>query len=291
MLLPLSDSPEIEGLGYGLGWVIDKYRGHKRIWHDGGIDGFTTTIVMIPEEKIGIIVLANMDETPLPHTLSNEITDHMLKLSSHDWDGETTARWKTLEESRKEERANKEMLRKTGTLPSHPIQDYVGEYEHPGYGALTVGLKGDALEMTYNHITTTLTHWHYDVFATNPESTADQVHAGLRILFQNDLAGDIWRAEIPMEPSVPNIVFVRKPLPELCTPTYLHQFAGTYELQKRPVTIVVDGSSLKITKDGECIDELLPKTKNAFVVKKTPSLHVKFRLNNSWMKDIHYMRQ
>lgn len=49
---------------YGFGWVIDSLHGHKRIWHNGGIDGFVSSIQRFVDDSICIILLSNNESTP-----------------------------------------------------------------------------------------------------------------------------------------------------------------------------------------------------------------------------------
>jgi hypothetical protein len=42
---------------YGLGWMLQEYAGRKIVSHTGGVNGFVTSVCLIPEEKTGIIVL------------------------------------------------------------------------------------------------------------------------------------------------------------------------------------------------------------------------------------------
>ncbi|HQW93737.1 MAG TPA: serine hydrolase domain-containing protein, partial [Ferruginibacter sp.] len=46
---------------YGLGWFLDEYAGRKIVAHTGGVNGFVTSVCLVPEEKLGIIVLTNTD--------------------------------------------------------------------------------------------------------------------------------------------------------------------------------------------------------------------------------------
>jgi CubicO group peptidase (beta-lactamase class C family) len=46
---------------YGFGWGIREKKGHRIIAHSGGINGFSTSIVRLPEDKLTVIVLANSD--------------------------------------------------------------------------------------------------------------------------------------------------------------------------------------------------------------------------------------
>lgn len=45
---------------YGLGVIIQSFYGHKAITHGGGINGFNTFMIYFPEDKLTIIVLANL---------------------------------------------------------------------------------------------------------------------------------------------------------------------------------------------------------------------------------------
>lgn len=44
---------------YGLGWRIFEYSGKKMIYHSGGLRGYRSKIALIPEEKLGIVILQN----------------------------------------------------------------------------------------------------------------------------------------------------------------------------------------------------------------------------------------
>lgn len=44
---------------YGYGWVLSEYKGNLLAEHLGVIEGYTNLIAVIPEEKIGIVILTN----------------------------------------------------------------------------------------------------------------------------------------------------------------------------------------------------------------------------------------
>ena len=99
---------------------------------------------MLPQDNIGIVVLTNLDGTPLPGLISNCVADILLGLEPIDWSG----RIKTQVDMAKagQEKGEKDVSdRKPNTKPSHPLTDYVGEYENPGYGVFTVKLNGKML--------------------------------------------------------------------------------------------------------------------------------------------------
>lgn len=45
--------------GYGYGWMIGSYEGHRRIEHGGGIPGFTSDGILFPEDRLYVIILTN----------------------------------------------------------------------------------------------------------------------------------------------------------------------------------------------------------------------------------------
>ncbi len=52
--------------GFGLGFHVGQYRGRKTIQHSGAVYGFTTTLIVIPDERIGALVLSNADIAMAP---------------------------------------------------------------------------------------------------------------------------------------------------------------------------------------------------------------------------------
>jgi CubicO group peptidase (beta-lactamase class C family) len=48
-----------EATGYGFGWGVGAFRGHKRYSHTGGWVGFSNIIARYPDEKLTIVVLSN----------------------------------------------------------------------------------------------------------------------------------------------------------------------------------------------------------------------------------------
>jgi hypothetical protein len=53
MLSPASDE------GYGFGWNVGSSKGKKVLTHGGGLPGYKSFIMIIPEDKIGIVILTN----------------------------------------------------------------------------------------------------------------------------------------------------------------------------------------------------------------------------------------
>lgn len=47
--------------GYGFGWEIGALKGSPVVWHGGCVEGFTTSAIRLPGEKVYVAVLSNSD--------------------------------------------------------------------------------------------------------------------------------------------------------------------------------------------------------------------------------------
>jgi hypothetical protein len=70
---------------YGLGWFLNDAKGYKEVSHTGGIDGMVTKVDLIPELKLGIIVLTNQQSGAAFSAVANQIKDSYLGLTGRDW--------------------------------------------------------------------------------------------------------------------------------------------------------------------------------------------------------------
>ncbi|MGB1121205.1 MAG: DUF3471 domain-containing protein, partial [Saprospiraceae bacterium] len=82
------------------------------------------------------------------------------------------------------------------TKPSFALKDYVGKYEHKGYGFVEVIEKEGQLNIVRGGEETELTHYHFDVFQTAPDA------GELKVQFRMNVNGEITALEIPFEPSL-----------------------------------------------------------------------------------------
>ena len=70
---------------YGLGWFLNDAKGYKEVSHTGGIDGMVTKVDLIPELKLGIIVLTNQQSGAAFSAIDNQIRDSYLGITGNDW--------------------------------------------------------------------------------------------------------------------------------------------------------------------------------------------------------------
>lgn len=65
-------------VAYGLGWFIQELKGKKIVQHGGNIDGFNSMVAMMPDEKIGFVMLTNVSGSPLGNELMQIVFSGLL---------------------------------------------------------------------------------------------------------------------------------------------------------------------------------------------------------------------
>jgi CubicO group peptidase (beta-lactamase class C family) len=151
--------------GYGLGWSIYDYKGRKIISHGGGLSGMISYQVLVPEEKLGVIVVTNFAPNSLPRVLTYRILDAFFGEPEQDWNVIYLEQKK--KEDEKKQKAEQELQEKRAqkTKPSLKLEEYAGKYFDVLSGEAEVRLENDKLVFDYNprHIGD-LEHWHHDTF-------------------------------------------------------------------------------------------------------------------------------
>jgi hypothetical protein len=258
--------------------MVQSYRGHTLVHHGGNIDGFSALVSLLPREGIGVVALANLHGVPVPDLVALNIYDRLLGLPEISWDDRFFADHE--ERNRAGERGTEkaETDRVKGTHPSHPLDDYAGEYAHPGYGVVTIERREDQLHMTFNAFAGPLRHLHYDVF----DFTIDLFNMRFPLSFTTGVRGDVASLTIPLEPTVPDIVFLRRPSADLTEPTFLNRFTGTYEVMGMPVTVALKGErTLQVSLPGQPDFELEPVKGTEFRLKGLSGFAVEFKVDES----------
>jgi len=216
---------------YGMGWGITAYRGNLYISHGGGIDGFITQVALLPNENAGMVVLSNKSPNALSGIIANNIADRILGLEPVDWYGRYKKQRDEAEKEREKQKAEKDTDRVMNTTPSHPLQDYVGDYENPGYGVFNIVKDGDSLKGTYDDMELEFKHYHYDTFELSNEMF-EGFGVSLKATFYADKKGNIVKVAVPLEGSVSDIVFTRLPDKAMSDPEFLKKFVGIYILEE-----------------------------------------------------------
>jgi len=158
---------------YGMGWFLQDYRGRELDQHGGNIDGMSAMVAIMPEEKIGLVVLTNANGSPVPTIALYRVLDALLNEPPRDWNAEFRKQYEKGRAQAKEAEQKRLAERALGTKPSLPLDRYAGVYTDSMYGDMTVTAENGALHAKYGTaFNGTLEHWHYDTFRANWGSRA-----------------------------------------------------------------------------------------------------------------------
>jgi CubicO group peptidase (beta-lactamase class C family) len=276
-----SAKKDISPTSYALGWMVDSYRGHRGVGHGGHSDGFSSLTSLFPDDGMAIVVLTNKDRSPLPDLIVLHVADRLLGLEPFDWLAEGLDHRKKAEDASKvAAKTETDTWRRSGTQAAHPLEEYAGEYEHPGYGPLKIELRDGRLVSVYNGLEFTLEHWHFEVFNA-PKADNDPTLDNLnwKVAFQTNVKGFVDAVAVPLEPKVKPIVFTKRPDKKLSDPEYLKRFAGEYEHAGQTITIRLQGHVLMFEQKGARPLEMVPDHADLFNLKQVARLNLRFVTN------------
>lgn len=138
---------------YGLGWFLQGYKGHRVVMHTGGVNGFVSSVTLVPDQNLGIVILTNTDQNNLIETLNYDIIDAYLKqpYRNHGDAALTEAKAGQQRTLQREKALRDSVL--LNLRPALAINDYTGKYNNDLYGNLTItkGELGNELEVRFEH--------------------------------------------------------------------------------------------------------------------------------------------
>jgi CubicO group peptidase (beta-lactamase class C family) len=136
---------------YGLGWGIDEYCGRKVVSHTGGVNGFVTSVTLVPEEKLGILVFTNTDQNAFYEALKWELMDAFL---GNTYRGYSDVYRSFLSRREAADLEHDKTMRDSVALKrpgSMPLAAYTGNYFNDLYGNMKVVLENGELRMRFSH--------------------------------------------------------------------------------------------------------------------------------------------
>lgn len=150
---------------YGLGWGLRLYHGRLLVSHSGGLDGMVSLTILVPEERLGVVVVTNYDEHEFYDVLPYHVVDAYLGIT-------TTDRNASMLRARNGrmiiERAIEGQLSSASTTrPSLEPSSYAGVYHHPVLGKATISARDGKLFLRIERnpgLAGELKHRKHDVF-------------------------------------------------------------------------------------------------------------------------------
>jgi CubicO group peptidase (beta-lactamase class C family) len=65
-------------VSYGLGWFLREWKGHKVAEHAGNIDGFNAQVALMPDQRLGFVMLTNVSASTLPASTMNVVWSNLV---------------------------------------------------------------------------------------------------------------------------------------------------------------------------------------------------------------------
>jgi len=215
---------ELLNPAYGMGRFTASYRGHLLTYHGGDINGFHSQVAMLPNDRVGVVVLVIGDHcAALYNVVMYQVFERLLGLEPTPWSDRILKIRLAGKQAGREARARAGGERVPDTQPAHDLADYAGEFVHPAYGVLGIGERQGGLGFEFHSIELPLEHFHYERFDT-PD---DEQDGKWSVNFVTSPQGEVDAAVMSLDEA--EVTFRRRPAAELAAPATLRLYAGAYE--------------------------------------------------------------
>ncbi len=133
--------------GYGLGWNLSDTKGNLSVSHTGGLPGMLSIVTMIPDLKLGIVILTNTENggAGVFRAASQTIIDSYLGLSNFDWIEKYSKDFRSQQNTA--DSVTAKVWETVAAAKNTPVkrEDFIGIYEDKWFGKVEIFLKGDQL--------------------------------------------------------------------------------------------------------------------------------------------------
>ncbi|GAB3750660.1 serine hydrolase [Lysobacter olei] len=184
-------------LGYGEGWQLSDYRGRKLVWHTGGWPGMVSRLTLVPEHKLGVVVLTSAEVGAAFNAVTMRALDAFLDAPRTDWVAAYAAAVAKAEAKADESWQAHVKARDTRSKPSLHLARYAGTYRDAWYGDVAIAQEGGKLVMRFGRtksLVGTLSHWQHDTFIVRWNER--WLNADAFVTFTLDADGNVAEARI-----------------------------------------------------------------------------------------------
>lgn len=171
------------GVDYGLGWILNEYAGNRVISHGGNALGYTSSMALLPEAGVGVVMLSNRGYSGLPELAVTRALQLVL--------GED----KVLNEAtQKLADALTESRAALGTqyrqqLDTTIFEPFVGTWTNDALGSLTISIEDGDLIADLGEYRSRL--WQYLTSSTEPEATPEPLPEPMYVSVDAPLSGQM----------------------------------------------------------------------------------------------------
>ncbi|MGE3175078.1 MAG: serine hydrolase [Planctomycetota bacterium] len=211
--IPIDAGPSVFGdlrprfQGYALGLGVRDYRGHKIVTHTGGLPGYVSRVLMVPDRGFGVAVLTNMESLRAIDAIVWHLLDHALGHGGEiDWLERHRAADQRARDRLAAARDRAAAARQADSAPSLPLGDYAATYRDAWCGDVAVTLRDGALQLAFADtplLSGPLEHWQHDTFVAR--WSARELRADAFVTFVLGPGGDV--VEVRMAAASPDVDF------------------------------------------------------------------------------------
>jgi CubicO group peptidase (beta-lactamase class C family) len=188
--------------GYGEGWFLSDYRGQRLVWHTGGWPGMVSRVTLVPELKLGVVVLTNQESGAAFNAVTYRVLDAYLGKDKKDWVAAYAAAVKKSEGNADDSWKKHQAARDKNSKPSLPLSGYVGTFRDPWYGDVVVSQEGGKLRLRFAktaQLAGTMEAWQHDTFIVRWDDRS--LNADAFVSYTLDADGKV--REVRMQPVSP----------------------------------------------------------------------------------------
>jgi len=154
---------------YGLGFGLRDWRGRKLVLHEGALPGYYSLVALVPEERLGLVVLTNQEEAGVLRAVLYRVLDAFLGAAqpATDWIAAEKAATRADLEKAREKVAQAFAARDADSRPSLPLDRYAGRWADPWYGEAVITGEDGRLVLTMTRtpgMVADLEHFQHDTF-------------------------------------------------------------------------------------------------------------------------------
>ena len=164
MLIPIDIDPaatpdlkaaQANFLGYGEGWYLSDYQGHRTVWHGGEFPGTVSLVTLLPESHLGIVVLSNQESDNALYAVTLHILDEYLQSAKSDPRTDWLKAFLDAEhqsQARIAARKQSEKIAESSVAdPPGDLKRFAGVYRDRWYGDVAIDLEHDGLRVLFTH--------------------------------------------------------------------------------------------------------------------------------------------
>ena len=243
---------------YGLGWFLRDWNGHKVWEHGGNIDGFNAEVALMPDKRLGFVLLTNVSNSALGQGILDIVWNHVV--------------------------GTPPSPRIVDAGPVVPPQTEAGTYFFaPANLTMTVAWDGKKLVVTMPGQPA----YPLEKVAGRRYKLGAPARGGIFVTFR-PVGGDANKTELFLEQPQANVVLAKAPSspPRLspapaasasaaspagdALPTTLNELLGNYEREGRGLEITAKGNQALLLLPGQTPLALAEKGKDTFAVGNLP---------------------